>query len=193
MRLDRFQQEVEHRSALLRAGGDRGPGFALRAQRDPAVRPFRQVVRRIDARRRNGPEVGLPVLVEPFGQVLGVLAFRNVGGRCTKDLGASGLQPLGEPSLAELLAPVDHAERCPLRFTKTSVAGRPALERPLCLSARRPPRGETWGNRVWPLRARLLETQTALTSMFLVSFNDQVPQNGSETRERLPHLGGEFQ
>ena len=63
MRLDRFQQEIEHRSTLLRAGGDGGPdplapasaGFAARALRNPAIdhheadRLFRQVVRRLDA------------------------------------------------------------------------------------------------------------------------------------------------
>ena len=100
MRLDRFQQELEHRSALLRAGGDGGPDalapaaarFAARALRNPAVDHhetnllFRQIVRRLDARRGNEAEVRLAVLVKPFGQVLSVLALGHTSGRRAKDL-----------------------------------------------------------------------------------------------------------
>ena len=127
MRLDRLQQELEGRSALLRAGGDVGPnvfapaapGFAPRALRNPAVdnceadRLFRQVVRRFDARRGNESKVRSAVLVLPSSQVLGVLDLRNAGGRHTKDLVAGRFQLLGKPDLAELVATVDHCEQSP--------------------------------------------------------------------------------
>ena len=72
MRFDRRQQEIEHRPALLRAGGYGGPdafapaaaGFAASAWRDPPVdhdeadRLFRQIVGRFDA--RCGDEQALP-------------------------------------------------------------------------------------------------------------------------------------
>ena len=64
MRFDRFEQEFENRSALLRTAGDGCPdafapaaaGFAASAWRDPPVdhdeadRLFRQIVGRFDAR-----------------------------------------------------------------------------------------------------------------------------------------------
>ena len=95
MRFNRFQQELEGRSALLHAGGNGGPdalapaapGFAPCALRDPAVdhhetdRLFRQVVRRLDARRGDELEVRFAMLVETLGQILGVLALRQTSGR----------------------------------------------------------------------------------------------------------------
>ena len=89
MRFNRFQHELEGRSALLRAGGDGGPdtlapatpGFATCALRDPAVdnheadRLFRQVVCRLDARCGDETEVRLAVLMEAFSQILRVLGI----------------------------------------------------------------------------------------------------------------------
>jgi len=81
---DRCLQELEHRSALLCAGGGRCPdplqpslsGFTSRAlghvsvDHHKANRLFRQVVRRLDARRRQETKVTFAVFPEPLRQVL---------------------------------------------------------------------------------------------------------------------------
>ncbi len=137
MRFDRFQQELEHRSALLRARGDGGPdplapaapGFATRALRNPTInhheanRLLRQIVRRLDARRGDEPKVGIAVLVEPFGQILRVLALRNASGRHAKDFRSGRFQLFGKSGLAELLAPVDHGEQFPQRLADPLAVG----------------------------------------------------------------------
>ena len=78
-------KELEYVEATLRAGGDGCPDsfapisarFAASALRDAAVdhdesnRLFRQIVRRLDARRGDEAEVTIAVLQETVGHVLG--------------------------------------------------------------------------------------------------------------------------
>ncbi len=118
MRFHRLPQEFEDRSTLLCACGDGGPdplapaaaGFAACALRDPAVdhdeadRLFRQVVCRFDARCGDELEVGLAMLVEAFGQVLSVLAWRRADSRHANHLRASRFQAACESGLTEVLA-----------------------------------------------------------------------------------------
>jgi hypothetical protein len=99
MSLDRLQQELERRLALLGASDDGRPDSlappagrsAARALRDPAIDPrephrlFCQVVRRFDTRFGDELAIGLAVIVEPLGRVLDVLAvlagFRSIRDR----------------------------------------------------------------------------------------------------------------
>ena len=81
---ERLAKELEYVEAALRAGGKRCPDshapissrFATCALRDPAVdhdesnRLFRQIVRRLDARRRDEAEVTVAMPEKPVGHVL---------------------------------------------------------------------------------------------------------------------------
>ena len=82
-RRHRRLQVLKHRSPLLRARRDHRPDpfapavspFTPRPLRDQAVdhhepdRLLRQVVRRLHSRRRDEPEITLPMLLEPLRQV----------------------------------------------------------------------------------------------------------------------------
>ena len=82
---DRIVDELEGGTALLGAGGQHGPnalapataGLAARALGDFAVDgqktdlTFRPVVRRLDARRVQKREIGVAVIAESLGDVLG--------------------------------------------------------------------------------------------------------------------------
>ncbi len=94
MSLHRVEQARKDRTTLLDASGDHRPDafapaaafFASRPLRDVPVnddeanRLLRQVIGRVDTRRRDEAEVRFPVFAEPFGQVACMFRVRHAGG-----------------------------------------------------------------------------------------------------------------
>ena len=94
--MDRVEQELKGRTALLSAGGDQCPnplaptaaGLASRSLGDPPVddheanRLFRKIVGGVDPWGGDEAEVRLPVFVEAIRHISGVFGVRHAGRGC---------------------------------------------------------------------------------------------------------------
>ena len=108
---------VQIRSHHRRPFSLRVPWVMCRSITTKSDRLFRQIVRRLDARRGDEAEVRFPVLAEPLRQILSVIALGHAGGGDLQHLLPGRFQPLLKPCRRHLLAPVDHGKQVPQRVS----------------------------------------------------------------------------